>query len=115
MKYLPFNLIPLLLILGVGTAGADGPAQDYIGVRLLLAQGYSLDEAVSTARRRYSGKVLSAETIRKDGRPIHRIRIIEDGRVRGLRIDGNTGQPLPRGQNRSGARAKPRAKPRLRR
>ncbi len=110
MKHLLYMSFALLLALGPGGAAAgDGP-QDYDGVHLLLAEGYSLDEAVARARSRYRGKVLSAETIQQDNRPVHRIRIIEDGRVRGLRIDGNTGQPLPRAQNQQRPRDKSSSK-----
>jgi hypothetical protein len=98
MKPLAYKLIPLLLAFWAGGLQAAQPSLQE-GTRLLLAQGYSLDEAVSQARRRYPGKVLSAETIRQGDHPVHRIRIIDDGRVRGLRYDGDTGRPLgPRGK-----------------
>jgi len=91
-------LIPLLWLNPLtNTAAAAGPSDDE-SIRLLLARGYSLDDAVSKARRRYPGKVLSAETIEQGGRPVYRIRIMDEGRVRGLRYDGNTGQPLSRGR-----------------
>ncbi|MDJ0739261.1 MAG: hypothetical protein QNJ91_06065 [Gammaproteobacteria bacterium] len=52
----------------------------------------SLDEAVSDARDRYNGRVLSAETQRRNGRESHRIRILtDDGRVKRLNIDAESG------------------------
>jgi len=55
----------------------------------------SLDEAVAKARRHNEGKVLSAETIRDNGRTVHRIKILtKDGRVKRTRIDARTGKKL---------------------
>lgn len=54
----------------------------------------SLDEAVSDARDRYPGRVLSAETKRNNGRESHRIRILtNEGRVKRLNIDADSGRP----------------------
>lgn len=58
---------------------------------------YGLDGVVSDLRRRRQGRILSTDTFEEEGRPVHRIRILnEDGHVRPLHFDGNTGQPLPR-------------------
>ena len=82
-----------------------GPRDGYwLSVR---ERGNSLDEVVSGLRDRRAGKVLSADTVQEDGRPVHRIRILNDeGRVRGLRFDGDTGRPLPRPEG--GSRRYPR-------
>ncbi len=53
----------------------------------------SLDEAVSEARDRYPGRVLSAETRADNGHTTHNIRILTDeGHVRRLRMDAQSGQ-----------------------
>jgi uncharacterized membrane protein YkoI len=58
---------------------------------------YSLDRAVEGVRSRTGGRVLSADTVRRDGRPIYDIKILtNDGRVRSMAIDGETGEPLQR-------------------
>jgi len=50
--------------------------------------GLSLDQAVEQARDRTGGRVISAETMEKNGHLIHNIRILtNDGKVRRLRID----------------------------
>ena len=50
-----------------------------------------LDSAVSRARERTGGRVLSAETRYVDGQPIHFVRILtKDGKVRRLRIDASS-------------------------
>lgn len=55
--------------------------------------GESLDSAVSRARERTGGRVLSAETRQVDGRATHFVRILtEDGKVRRLRVDAATGR-----------------------
>ena len=92
----------LLIILAAtaGQAAAEGrwqrsPRDVDPGYRMARKGGYSLDDAVSGARRKNPGKVLSADTVDDNGRPVHRIRILNDqGRVRGYRYDGDTGQPL---------------------
>ena len=61
--------------------------------------GISLDEAVSRMRQNSNGKVLSAETVRVDGRKVYRIKILtKDGRVKRKQIDAETGGPAPRGR-----------------
>ena len=86
---------------------AAGPVQAarFYHLPLLVAQrdhggdgGISLDEAVSQARRQYQGKVLSAETIRVDGRKVYRIKILtKDGRVKRTQIDAGSGRTGSRG------------------
>jgi uncharacterized membrane protein YkoI len=62
-------------------------------------QGISLDEAVSRVRRQSDGRILSAETVRSDGRRVHRIKVLSrDGRVSRVDIDADTGRPAPRGR-----------------
>jgi uncharacterized membrane protein YkoI len=61
--------------------------------------GISLDEAVSRARRQSDGKILSAETVRIDGRSVHHIKILtKDGRVKRVQIDAGSGRPAARGR-----------------
>jgi uncharacterized membrane protein YkoI len=63
------------------------------------SQGISLDEAVSRARRQSDDKVLSAETVRVDGRRVHRIKVLTSrGRVKHVQIDADTGRPAARGR-----------------
>jgi uncharacterized membrane protein YkoI len=60
-------------------------------------RGISLDEAVSRARRQSDGKILSAETVRMDGRRVHRIKLLTpDGRVTRVELDAETGRPATR-------------------
>ena len=60
-------------------------------------RGISLDEAVSRARGKSDDKVLSAETVRVDGRRVHRIKILtSQGRVKHVQIDADTGRPAAR-------------------
>jgi uncharacterized membrane protein YkoI len=62
-------------------------------------QGISLDEAVARVRRQTDGKILSAETVRVDGRQVHRIKVLTpNGRVTRMDIDADTGRPASRGR-----------------
>jgi uncharacterized membrane protein YkoI len=92
------------LTLLLATLLATGPVQaaPHHPPRVLIAKndhgnngGISKDEAVAKARQRHNGKVLSAETIRVDGRKVYRIKILtKDGRVKRTRIDARTGKKL---------------------
>jgi hypothetical protein len=70
------------------------PASAQFPGRGAAAVGESdLDQAVSRARKK--GRVLSAETRDLQGRPTHFLRILtDDGRVRNLRLDAETGKPV---------------------
>ncbi len=58
---------------------------------------YSLDDAVKMVRNKIDGEVVRAETRKKSGHVIHRIRVItRDGRVRTFEIDARTGKPAGR-------------------
>lgn len=66
-----------------------------------LAQAKSgsagLDNAVSRIRNRTGGRVLSAETKKRNGQKVHVIRILtKDGRVQRHKVDAATGRMLPR-------------------
>jgi Peptidase propeptide and YPEB domain len=55
----------------------------------------SLQEATAMATRQVPGRVVRAEPVSRGGRVIYEIRILgEDGRVRTVRIDAETGQML---------------------
>jgi uncharacterized membrane protein YkoI len=57
--------------------------------------GISLAQATSMAQSRYQGRVVRAETVQAGDRTIHEIRILgDDGRVRTVRIDAQTGSFL---------------------
>lgn len=59
----------------------------------------SLEDAVSDARNRYPGRVLSAETDQQGGRESYKIRILtNDGRVKRLRVDPDSGNAQRRKQ-----------------
>lgn len=56
--------------------------------------GISLQQAVQIALRQHEGRVVRAETISRNGRRVHEIRILgDDGRVRTVRIDAQSGDP----------------------
>jgi len=54
----------------------------------------SLDAAVAMVRDRFGGRVIRAETQRRDdGATVHVIRLLQDdGRVRIVRVDAETGE-----------------------
>jgi uncharacterized membrane protein YkoI len=63
------------------------------------SRGISLDEAVSRVRQQSDGRILSAETVRSNGRRVHRIKVLSrDGRVSRVDVDADTGRSAPRGR-----------------
>lgn len=59
------------------------PPGDY----LRTAEAVTLEQAVERIRNKTGGRVLSAETVVKDGRRVHRIKILSEGRVRVYYVD----------------------------
>lgn len=54
-------------------------------------QGKSLDAAVAQVRRETGGRILSAETVSRQGRRVHRIKVLTpDNRVRIVNIDAGS-------------------------
>ena len=79
MKRIDARLLALCALLVASAAQAD--------------RRTSLEDAVSEARGRHPGRVLSAETDRRGGRESHNIRILtRDGRVKRLRMDAESGR-----------------------
>ena len=68
-------------------------APEQSGTGLYAAQsGVSLAQATELALARYPGRVVRAETVMRNGRREHQIRILgADGSVRTVRIDAQTG------------------------
>lgn len=76
-----------------GTFTASPPAVDADLVAAARGARISLDQAVSMVLGRYGGKVIRAESRTRDGRTIHSIKLLtDDGRVRTVQVDGETGQ-----------------------
>ncbi len=95
----------LALLAADGVAGKRGDENGRGGWGSRRGEGppVSLDEAVSSFRRGGPGRVLSADTVDKDGRPVHRIKILTDkGRVKRYEVDGQTGNSLQRGKGGKG-------------
>ncbi len=93
----------LIALLALALVTAPVHAARYTHQPILVAQGgnggISLDQAVAQARQQHQGKVLSAETLRVDGRKVYRIKILtKNGRVKRTQIDARSGRTESRGQ-----------------
>ena len=56
---------------------------------LLADSGKSLNEAVEQVRRQYKdGRIISAETKVSNGREVHHIRVMVDGKVKTVKVNG---------------------------
>ena len=81
----------MLAVLFTGQAVArHEAAQERAALRLAQTK-VSLDQAVAKVRRTFGGRILKAETRGN----VHYIKVVMDnGRVRTVRVDGNTGRIL---------------------
>ena len=83
----------ILLAAVIGYAQPALPQSSESGSRSGWDRG--LDSAVSRARERTGGRVLSAETREVNGRLTYFVRILtKDGKVRNLRTDAATGESV---------------------
>lgn len=56
----------------------------------------TLEEAIEIAVKRYGGRATRSETVERDGRTVHEIRLlVDDTSVRTVRIDPETGAIIP--------------------
>ena len=59
------------------------------GMRMAQGGGKTLNEAVEQVRRQYkNGRIISAETKVSGGREVHHIRVMVDGKVRTVKVNG---------------------------
>jgi hypothetical protein len=73
---------------GVLLFDGDAPIKAFAAQR----GGISLGQATAMARSRYPGRVVRAEAVMMGDRVVYEIRILgDDGRVRTVRIDAQTG------------------------
>lgn len=90
------TLLTLLLVALPGQAHTPDPfAVPTAEPALELAAGaVTLQQAAAKVRKQHGGKVVKAETRTRNGKPVHHIRIVKDGRVKTLIIDAATGNTL---------------------
>lgn len=68
-----------------------------LGEGVALAQqpggALTLDQAVQQVRRTTNGRVLSAQTVTRQGRRVHRVKVLtDDGRVRTVEMNAGLGR-----------------------
>ncbi len=57
----------------------------------------SAGQAAAIVQRRFGGQVVDVDTVQSGGRVIYRVRILQDdGRVRTVRVNGETGEIMGR-------------------
>lgn len=81
-------LIATLLLCLTPLPVTASPAETFYG--LVASKGMSLDAAVRQVRQQTGGRILSAETITRDGKKMHRIKVLlPDGTVRVMMINAS--------------------------
>lgn len=79
-----------------GRGGEPGMAEDRAESTLVItdSNGPTLSEAVEMVRRRYKGRIVSAETKMRGNREVHHIKVLtEDGKVKTVQIQGRSREP----------------------
>lgn len=88
-------LVLLLLTQGVRAAQSDPfrlPAVQSLSSSVWLAE-VSIEAAISKAKAKYGGKVLSAKEIRSKGPLVYKIKLLlPNGRVKTVFVDGESGE-----------------------
>ena len=85
------SILKILLICFAFAAPVAVQAETNPDRPIVLAQGggKSLDEAVQQVRRQYpDGRIISAETKNNGKRDVHHIRVMVDGKVRTVTVNG---------------------------
>ena len=79
----------LLLCFAFGTPLMVHADSNQAATILLADSGKSLNEAVEQVRRQYKdGRIISAETKVSNGREVHHIRVMVDGKVKTVKVNG---------------------------
>ncbi len=84
----PALLLLLLLSSGMSSVSASPFLSQAEPVRLAARDGVSLDEAVSRVEKQTRGRILTAETIQRNGKAVHRIKVLlPNGSVRVMYVN----------------------------
>ncbi len=92
-------VLPVLLVVVMSAttavAGAGRLTPEFrIDAMDIAANRVSLQQAAAMAKQNHGGKVVKAETLSRGGRLVHHIRLVNNGRVKTVLIDAETGQEL---------------------
>lgn len=84
-----FRIACLTLLLSVLAVPAQARPQTSTGL-LSYYYAVSLDEAVAQVKEQTGGRILTAETVTKDGNKVHRIKVLlPDGTVKVMYINAD--------------------------
>jgi hypothetical protein len=83
------KILLICLVIGGPLLGQVASAEDR---PIVMAQsGKSLNQAVEQVRRQYpDGRIISAETKNSGGREVHHIRVMVDGKVKTVKVNGRS-------------------------
>jgi len=80
MKYLTTTLLLLLALGGNAAFAAPGGGKQGDGQKMKRSQVMTLDQTTAQVRKQTGGRILSAETVREEGRLVHRIKVLTQER-----------------------------------
>ena len=85
------SIAKILLICAALASPLAAGAVQAAGQPIVIAQGsgMTLDQAVEQVRRQYKdGRIISAETRVVNGREVHYVRVMVDGKVKTVKVNG---------------------------
>lgn len=93
---LQFLFRSLTLVVLMGAMAVQASAELFVpsSAVVVLAADTSLQEAAKQVNSKYGGEVVKAETVSKEGKQVHQIRLLIDGRVKNVDIDASSGKEL---------------------
>ena len=81
-------MLLMLLTTAITTVSASAFAAQPAPFQLAARDGVSLDTAVAQVKKQTKGRILTAETIQRNGKPVHRIKVLlPNGSVRVMHVD----------------------------
>ncbi|MBV1790635.1 PepSY domain-containing protein [Marinobacterium sp. D7] len=87
--------LSVMLVAAIPSLMAAPAQAQWAPTGLVLAQNaIDLKQAVEIARRAFGGEVVKAEEVARDGRRLFQIRLVNNGRVRDVLVDGESGEIL---------------------
>ncbi len=89
-----FQSLALVIVLGMLAGQASAELFVPSTAVVVLAADTSLQAAAKQVNTKYGGEVVKAETVSKEGKQVHQIRLLIDGRVKNVDIDVNSGKEL---------------------
>ena len=93
MKWAGAGAAAALMLIGAGVWARSAPATHHAAAAHSTSRGLTMDQAVRTVERRYHARVVRAEAVRRCGRTVYVLRLLDPaGRVFTVRVAAMSGR-----------------------